>query len=109
MHHSQAGLAETDDGVPVVAVLRPLVRIDAELERPGAAERAQVPDVRRFQVEDRIEAWSRVRRMHALAGKVIFVREDEIGLLAVDRRGENVQRIWLEYIVRIERDHEASR
>ena len=47
--------------------------------------------------------------MHALVGEVIFVREDEIGLLAVDRRGENFQRIGLEHIVCVERDHESSR
>ena len=89
--------------------LGPLVRVDAELERPLAAERAQMPDVRRFQVEDGIEPGPQVRRVHALAGEVIFVREDEIGLLAVDRGSENLQRIGLEHIVCVERDHESSR
>ena len=64
---------EAHERVPIVAALRLLVGVGAELQRQLAIDDAQVRDVARVREEDRIERGFEVGQAEAIAVELVFV------------------------------------
>jgi len=104
-----SGGSKARNRVPIMAELRAGVRVHAERQRVITPERAEMPDVRRLRVQDRIEVGPEERRAVLGIPERVFIAINERRPPCPDFSGHDVKRIGRKQIVGIHRYHELTR
>src|SRR3954467_1542817 len=76
--HGLLERGQSRDGVPVVTVLHQRIGIETALERSVAPDRAEMPDVRGFKIQDVVEIRPGEGGLRALAPDIL-IRVHEAG------------------------------